>query len=179
MLKSTILSLLCSGLICFVSCIEDPLPDFDRTDVLGYRPIYAQSDEVLIKIQPSKPITEAGKIYSYGNLLLVNRPQEGVHVINNSNPANPINLFFLTIPGNDNILVKDNLLYADSYSDLVVLEVVTDTVKEVNRIKNIIESLSDELPPGNDVYFDCVKPELGVVVAWESAILKDPDCYKP
>jgi hypothetical protein len=49
--------------------------------------------------------------------------QKGIHVIDNSNPAAPRNISFINIPGNVDIAVKGNSLYADCYSDIVVFDI--------------------------------------------------------
>jgi hypothetical protein len=74
----------------------------------------------------------------YGNLILFNERNRGIHVIDNANPAAPVNLLFLPIPGNIDIAVKDNILYADSYIDLVAIDIGDlSNIHEVNRKQSI------------------------------------------
>ncbi|HSN08681.1 MAG TPA: hypothetical protein VLS85_06570, partial [Hanamia sp.] len=49
--------------------------------------------------------------------------EKGIHIIDNSNPTAPQNISFVKIPGNIDLAVKGNTLYADSYGDLVTLDV--------------------------------------------------------
>ncbi|HMH33774.1 MAG TPA: hypothetical protein VK543_12130 [Puia sp.] len=76
-----------------------------------------------IKTGPIKPIENAGKIYSFGKYIFLNELERGIHIIDNSNPAHPENIGFINIPGNENMAVKGSMLYADSYSDLVALDI--------------------------------------------------------
>jgi len=60
---------------------------------------------------------------------------KGVHIINNSNPSNPVVKAFINIPGNVDIAVKGNTLYADMYSDLVSID-ITDPL-HAKLLKNV------------------------------------------
>lgn len=84
--------------------------------------------------QEPKLINVNGKVVVYQNLLFVLEPFEGVHVFDNSNNQNPIALGFLLVPGNSDIVVKDDVLYLDSYVDLVKIGVIDNQVMEIGRI---------------------------------------------
>lgn len=90
-----------------------------------YRPVYKSLTAVRAEMKSAAPetIETTGKIYLYKNFIYLNEPGKGVHVIDNSNPSAPVNLSFLPIPGNVDIAIKDNYLYADSYSDLAVFNI--------------------------------------------------------
>ena len=105
------------------SCLKD---ECDETRVfLEYEAIYAHPDEFRIDINtyPAREMKETGKMYFYNNYILINERYEGVHVINNNDPQNPINEAFLHIPGNLDIAIKDNHLYADNYVDLLTIDI--------------------------------------------------------
>lgn len=93
-----------------------------------------------VKVATSQTIKDAGKIYTIGNTIFLNEKNKGVHVIDNSNPANPINKAFINIPGNYDIAIRNNVLYADCYTDLIALD--------VSNITNIavISYLADVYP---------------------------------
>src|SRR5690606_29217142 len=66
-------------------------------------PVFMQMSTVREKpiiIEPGKPLENPGKIYLYGDYLLVNEPQKGIHIIDNANPASPKIINFIKIPGN-------------------------------------------------------------------------------
>ena len=93
-----------------------------------------------IDILPPKEIKNIGKIYIYKNLILVNEPNLGIHIIDNNNRKNPINKAFLLIMGNIDMAVKDGYLYADSFMDMVVFDIRDlDNIAVVNRVKDIFE----------------------------------------
>ncbi len=58
-----------------------------------------------------------------GNYVFLNDLNKGVHIIDFSNPAAPQNVGFVTIPGNVDIAVRGNYMYADCYTDLVTIDI--------------------------------------------------------
>jgi hypothetical protein len=111
-------------------------------------------------------IQTAGKIYIQGNYLFVNEKYKGIHVFNNSNPASPVNLAFLNIPGNVDLAVKGNYLYADNYVDLIVLDISNlNAPVEVARIKDIFPYTIPEITDNNPI--SDIDQTQGVIVGWE------------
>ncbi len=105
-----------------------------------FTPVYMSYPEfrASIKGEPARALEKPGKIYFKDNLIFINEFQKGVHVVDNSNPANPVKLAFINIPGNVDIAVRNNTLYADSYVDLVAVDisdpmnpVVTKRIQEI------------------------------------------------
>ena len=105
-----------------------------------YQPIYKTTEEVRanIKSNAARAVVNPGKIYVKGNYIFLNEVNKGIHVIDNSNPAAPKNIAFIDLPGNVDIAVKDNIMYADFYTDLVAIDihdpVNVSVVKFVNNI---------------------------------------------
>ena len=102
------------------SC-EDRFTETYNTNV----PVYLSYNDLRtsVNVATAKNLKNPGKIYFYNNLLFVVEDKEGVHIINNEDASNPINIGFINIPGNVDIAVKNDLLYADSYVDLVVIDI--------------------------------------------------------
>ena len=90
-----------------------------------FTPVYTTIAEVRqnIKSSVATAIKAPGKMFVIGNYIFLNEINKGIHVINNSNPAAPQNVGFINIPGNVDVAVKGNILYADMYSDLVALNI--------------------------------------------------------
>ncbi len=125
-------------------------------------PVYSTSAEIkaAVGFDPPQEIHQAGKIYFYDNFLFVNEIGEGIHVIDNRNPAFPKPVGFLTIPGNFDLVIQNNLLYADSYIDLVVFDLSNiNLIKEINRVERVFNAYNSL-----GFYSDPVK---GVVTDWE------------
>lgn len=127
-----------------------------------FEPVYRTSDEIraqtrLIDPQPMKAV---GKIYVKDNYVFVNDPGEGIHIIDNANPAQPVIKSFLQIPGNFDLAVKGNTLYADSYVDLVAFDISNvATIKEVNRRASAFSYFNQDV----GFTFD---PNKGVITEW-------------
>ncbi|QJW92085.1 hypothetical protein HNV11_23265 [Spirosoma taeanense] len=81
-----------------------------------------------------QPLVEPGKLYIKDQYLFIVEVKKGIHIFDNSDPANPRAISFLSIPGNVDIAVRDNFLYADSFIDLVALDISNPAaIKEVSR----------------------------------------------
>ncbi|WP_181306339.1 LVIVD repeat-containing protein [Rufibacter sp. XAAS-G3-1] len=105
-----------------------------------YEPVYMTKTELRssVKVEPARELQKPGKIYSHGQYLFVNEQQEGIHIIDNSNPATPQRLSFVAIPGNVDMAVKGDILYADNYIDLVVMDISNPmSVKLLNRVESM------------------------------------------
>ena len=146
--------------------------------VMAYRPVYGDSTNLDVSIQDPRPIDKAGKIYSYQDLLIVNEVGKGIHLYDNIDPANPVKLNYVSIPGNHDVAIKNGILYADSYADLLALEITRDTVQVLKRIADVMP-FSSEMPPQESTYFECVDPAKGLVIGWEITEIENPKCYRP
>ena len=113
-----------------------------------YEPVYKTKAEVRanIKGNPARSVENPGKIYILGNFIFLNEIDKGVHIIDNTNPSAPQNIAFIDIPGNMDMAVKGNMLYADMYADLVAID-ITDpkNIKE----KKIVDGVFPERYWGN------------------------------
>lgn len=92
---------------------------------IWYTPNYKPLTEVRAEMKSSaaRELKNPGKIYIYGNYIFLSETNEGIHIIDNSEPATPKNIAFIPVPGNVDLAVTGNTLYADSYSDLVVFDI--------------------------------------------------------
>src|SRR5690606_30528234 len=105
-----------------------------------YMPVYQGIDEFRASVKSEAPreIEHPGKIYLYGHYIFLNELNKGIHIIDNSNPAAPDKLAFINIPGYVDMAAIDYILYADSYIDLVALDIRDPrTVKISKRLENI------------------------------------------
>lgn len=108
-------------LIGMQACIKD---NITHTFTM-MRPVYKSKAEVYAGIKSNSPrdIVSPGKFFIHGNYIFLNDVDKGVHVIDNSDPSHPLVKAFIDIPGNVDIAVKGNTLYADLYTDLVVVDI--------------------------------------------------------
>lgn len=97
-----------------------------------------------IKSEAPKEIGRAGKIYIKDQYIFVSEPYKGIHIIDNSNPEAPKPLAFLNVMGNQDMAIKDNILYADSYSDLTVFDISDlQHISFVKRLPRVVTYPTD------------------------------------
>ncbi len=133
-------------------------------------PVYMSYDELRTSVAVSAPsaIGTMGKIYIKDQYLFVNEKFKGIHVFDNSDPANPINLSFIKIPGNVDLTIKGNFLYADSYIDLVVLDITNiSNASETYRLENIFPYTIPDVEV--DYAIAPIDQKKGVITGWEVA----------
>ena len=123
-------------------------------------------------------MVNAGKIYVKGNLIFQNEIGEGIHIINNSIPANAQRTGFIKIKGSQEISIKGDYLYSNNYADLVVVNISNLTaVTEVSRIRNAFSDNNSQLvPPVRGNYFECVDNSKGTVIGWVRDSIDNPKC---
>lgn len=97
-----------------------------------------------ITVEEGRAIKQNGKIVVYDNYLLINEPLEGVHIYNNENPDNPLPIGFLPIMGNTDIVVKNDVMYANNYIDLVLFDLSNiDDIKVLHRSEAVFSAPYD------------------------------------
>jgi hypothetical protein len=131
-------------------------------------PVYKSFDEfrASFKATPPQVIQQPGKIYFKDNYIFLNEVNEGIHVINNANPSNPVPVTFYEIEGNVDMAIRGNILFADSYIDLVAIDIsnILQPV-EVSRLENAFPNV---LPIAEfDYPVEFPEEGNGVVVGWK------------
>ncbi|GAB4015689.1 LVIVD repeat-containing protein [Spirosoma koreense] len=98
-----------------------------------------------VQAEPAQPLVNPGKIYAKDQFLFINELKQGIHIIDNRNPSAPKPVAFIRIPGNGDIAIRNNILYADSYMDLIAFDISNpQSVKAVNRVQNVFPNGSFE-----------------------------------
>lgn len=109
-------------------------------ELVYYEPVYTTIDEIRqgISLMDPQPVKGVGTIYYKDGYMFINEPGEGIHILDNHNPSQPMPVKFLKIPGNYDMAIKGKTLYADSYVDLVAFD-ITDVkaVSEKGRLEGI------------------------------------------
>ncbi|MDX2002063.1 MAG: hypothetical protein SFW35_06515 [Chitinophagales bacterium] len=142
------------------SCMKDKCSTETRYTV--FEPVYMSYDSMRNAVASEQPraLDNPGKIWTNENYLYIVETDKGVHVIDNSNPSSPQNIAFINIPGNIDIAVRNNILYADSYIDLVAIDISNpQNATEVKRVQNALPQRVYEY----GYYYDATK---GVPIEW-------------
>ena len=149
----TVLLASCESLFCFT----------ERYTYETEVPVYLSPEEANdIKSLPPQAIKRPGKIYLHHTLILINEINKGIHVLDNSDPRKPVKLAFLSIPGNHDLLVRQDdtgtVLYADNHVDLVAINLNNpNEISVLKRLENVFGSFYPE-PVG----------EQGVLIGYET-----------
>lgn len=166
-MKKTIL--LGAVLLTLTSCWE-AVSSSDETMSTEYTPVLMKrSDfEAAITLQGSKSIKNYGKIYRKGDLLFINERYEGVHVIDNADPTNPTHIGFISIPGNVDIAMSGNTIYADNITDLIAITYANDKIEVQSRQRGLFpEPVPPDLGYIPAQYSADKRPEDMLIVKWE------------
>lgn len=151
-------------LVVFSACKKDKC---DQTMTYKtYEPVYMSYEEMRssVKSEPAQPLHQPGKIYIKGQYIFVNERNKGIHIIDNSVPTAPQNIAFINVPGNIDIAAVGNVLFADSYVDLLALDI--SNPQNVTVLKRVENALPYEMY-ANGNYAD---PQKGVVKEWKEIV---------
>lgn len=131
-------------------------------------PIYMTYENLRLAVKQSAAsnLVKPGKIYFKDNYIFIVESMKGIHVFDNADPSNPVNKTFIDVPGNADIAIKGNTLYADSYVDMVAIDISDlNAIKETGRVQKI---LPYTIPPYDTNYpLAKVDETKGVVTSWE------------
>ncbi len=130
----------------FTSCIWDVNDDDGGNTVLpfessAYEPVIMERDdfETSTQLVANQALAETGKIYVKDNYLIINEPNKGFHVYDNSDPSSPEKIKFLKVLGSSDISIKGNVLYFNNAVDLIAVTFNSDfsEIEVTKRIRNV------------------------------------------
>jgi LVIVD repeat len=156
--------------------------------VWGYRPVYSSDPALLaVKSEAPRPIKNAGKIYVKDNIIFQNDIGYGIHVIDNSNPAQPKQVGFIRVTGSSEMSITGNYMYVNSSASLVVADLSDwQNVREVKRIPNAFQQGYQGgavafiiPPPEHNVYYECLNYYDGVHTGWIRDSVYNNNCHYP
>ena len=148
------------------SCLKDSCET--STTYIRYDPVFVTPAALRkdIVAEAPRPLKEPGKIYVYEGYLIINEHEEGLHIIDNRNPKSPVPISFLPIPGNIDMAVRNNILYADSWIDMVMINIEDPAnPKFAGRIQDAFPNYG-------------IDPTLGITVTYEPTKVTEsiPNC---
>jgi len=154
----------------------------------AFQPVYKLLSDMRVPVKYESPtsLTNAGKIFYYNGYLFVNELNTGIHIFDNTDPSNPKNVGFLNIPGNLDMAVHDHYLYADSYLDLVSIDITNpEAPVETGRVNDVFQSfysfsdnvgyLVEYVPTHIKQTIDCSNSNWGNQIWFEGDVMMTAD----
>ncbi|MDX1906811.1 MAG: hypothetical protein SF053_07225 [Bacteroidia bacterium] len=138
-----------------------------------YTPVYMSATEFeqSVKVLPAQALVSPGKIYVQDDFLFVNETGKGVHIFDNKDAANPVQLAFLQVPGNYDISATCDKLILDSSKDLLVFDISNPAQPA------LIQRYPNALPHITSFSGYTADASKGIVVSWEREIVTEKyDC---
>lgn len=160
-------------LVLFASCNKT----HEDLHVTGLKPDYITYDALLeFEQQPAQAVVHAGQILLYNNYVFLGEINKGIHIIDISDTLNPVNIYFLKIPGNKDAVAQNDRLYADNGPHLLTLDISDiHQISLIERAMNIFRP-AEMYPLEYSGYFECVNETKGWVIGWQEASLDNPKC---
>lgn len=181
-----VLAALCVATM-FFSCYRPSYSNRAEDHVQGYKAVY-DADPGAKEVRYTQPVKmiNPGKIYAIGKMILQNDIGKGVHLYNAVDPGKLKDRGFIQIPGNLELSIKGNYLYANSFYDLVVIDIGNwVTLKEVKRIPNAFSQNQGPdfsgkafiVRPEKNTYYECIDASKGVQVGWDKGKISGCNYY--
>ena len=167
-MRSLYLTLL--GLTLLLSGCPNPIEEPDLRPT--YRPLLMSRDQLEKAVAglPPQALHQPGKIFRDSRYLYVNELYQGIHIFDNIDPAKPVAVGFVRIPGNVDMAVRGTLLYADNGPDLLTLDISDPAHAQlVSRTRDALPELltpvlNSKMP---EEYLATNRPADAIVVGWE------------
>jgi len=149
--------------LALTSCEDKRLQSY-----LANVPIYLSYENLRssFEVSTEAPLEKPGKISFYGSYMYINEYQKGIHVADLSDPSQPELVAFIEVPGNVDLAIRNNLLYAESYVDLLVIDISNPEQPVLNtRVEDLFEYI---IPPYDyDYPLEEIDQEKGVITAYD------------
>ncbi|MEM1258560.1 MAG: hypothetical protein AAGH81_08530 [Bacteroidota bacterium] len=136
--------------------------------------------EEAVEVTDPVDIVESGKIYAYKDYIFVNDLYRGLHVLDNTDPASPQPIKFIKLEGNNDISIKNDRLYADSYGDLVIMDISDiNNIGDIKRMENAIYQefwctvgFDVEWPQADAFDYSELDANRHAIVGWETTTVR-------
>lgn len=161
------------------SCLGDQCTE--ERNFIQYNPVWMTASQfrVDIETQSERSLEEPGKMYYYNDFLFINELGEGIHIYDNTDKSNPTYVVFYKIPGNFDLVIKNDKLIADNVIDLITID-ISDMNNPIiiNREEDYKQQFTNWEPTENHQYYafsrasdvteilDCSDQNFGNNIVW-------------
>jgi hypothetical protein len=153
----------------FYSC-----EDATYKEYTGNAPVYLSYADLRNAVAPEQNVDlkNPGKIYFKDNYIFIVEELKGIHVFDNADPSSPVKKTFIKVPGVVDMAISGNIMYTDSYVDIVILDLQSiDNIHEAGRMKDVLPYTVPAT--GNDFPMGYTDPKKGVVTGWDLKTIRE------
>jgi hypothetical protein len=168
-MKKIILLFLLAGLL--MAC------HFDSSETLSYtinEPVFISGTEFRNSVKVTNKaheLSNCGKICFYKGYIYISDPGKGIYILNNTDATRPRMSGYIELTGNYDLTVRNDLLYADAWIDLVWFDVSVPAQPVLKgRIENIFPNAFPATENSYDYDYELCRAgmEAGkIVIGWE------------
>jgi hypothetical protein len=118
----------------------------------GWTPYFmdrAELERSVFYADDAEEMTDPGKIWTTTDRIYIVERYRGVHIIDNTDPANPLPEGFIVAPGCMDVAIKGGVIYLDNAVDLVAFDLEAGVVTQ--RLKDYFP---EPASPTGRVYHD-------------------------
>lgn len=170
----TILSLIIASSLFLFSCNQE---EYLAYSGMGKAPIYIPFSELdNIGSEAPRSIEQSGPIFLIGDFFFMVEAGKGIHIFDLSDVDQQNSIAFINIPAITDFTIDGNILFADSWKDLVSID-ITDihNVVFLSRTTDVFDPfLFPQLFNGP---FECIDENRGAVIGWEDKNLENVFCH--
>ena len=142
---------------------------YKNKEVYANCPIYMSDADYdnSFEFRTNVPLIESGNIHVFNDKIFVSDEDKGIHIIDNSDPYNPYPIGFMNIVGNTQIAVQGSYLYANSVTDLLVIDISEITNPQlIDRQEDVFQYSTPVLEDASYPVADIDRAQ-GIVIGWE------------
>lgn len=127
-----------SGLFLFILLFHACKKDEFKRSIWVKKGQSVQDIRASFSVEPPRSITHPAGVYRSGNLLFLLQENEGVGIMDITQPEAPVDKVFIKLLSNSHVVVKSNVMIADNGVDLVSIDISDlNNIRLLNRIHNV------------------------------------------
>lgn len=127
--------------ILFTGCLEDECQS--TIEYFVYDPIILGREDFRTDITATtaRELCQPSGFYVYGDYLLVVEYNDGLHILDNSDPSAPRTVSYLPVGGAVGLAVRNDILYINNYVDLLTFDLQDPTAPNMlHRAEEVFET---------------------------------------
>jgi hypothetical protein len=104
---------------------------------IEYKSVLVDINQIgsLVKISEPQPLKNIYSVIKYKHFLIAISKYKGIHIIDNSNPASPINFKFIEFPFESEVIIENDILFL--YSSSMFFKFSTNLLSSLNLLEAI------------------------------------------